>query len=181
MLQADWAGELSLELPPGPIVELCSGVGHIGQAAAVLSGRDLVQVDVEHRACALAEANATRNGIRQRVEVRCGDIGTGLRAGERFPLVLADPPYLTSDEVGGWPDDPQVAIDGGDDGLDLQRRCITAAAAHVLPEGVVLLQARGRAQIAELQAHIRSSGLECVEIRDHDERRAVARLRLRPE
>ena len=62
LLQASWAAELAVGAPAGPILELCSGAGHIGQAAAVLSGRGLVQVDVDPHACALAEANAAAIG-----------------------------------------------------------------------------------------------------------------------
>jgi len=47
------------------------------------------------------------------VEVRCADLGSAVAEGERFPLVLADPPYVPSGEAGDFPDDPEVAIDGG--------------------------------------------------------------------
>lgn len=94
LLQASWAAELAPDLPPGPILELCSGAGHIGQAAAVLTGRGVVQVDADPHACALAVVNAEANASAGRVEVRCGELGTAVRADERFPLVLLDPPYL---------------------------------------------------------------------------------------
>lgn len=177
LLQSEWAAELAVGAPAGPLLELCSGAGHIGQAAAVLSGRDLVQVDVDPHACDLARANARRNGIGPKVEVRCGDLGAAVRADERFALVLADPPYVERDEVDNWPDDPTHAIDGGDDGIELQRRCIAVAAAHLVEDGVVLLQAQGRAQIDALADDLRAHGLRCVEVRAVDEQRAVAQLR----
>lgn len=177
LLQSEWAAELAPELRAGPILELCSGAGHIGQAAAVLSGRDLVQVDVDPHACALARANARNNGIEPEVDVRCGDLGEAVRADERFALVLADPPYLESEEVENWPEDPSLAVDGGEGGLELQRRCLAVAAAHLLEDGVVLLQAQGRAQIDALAGDLRRHGLRCVEVRAVDEQRAVAHLR----
>ena len=176
VLQATWAAELSPGLPSGPILELCSGAGHIGQAAVVLTGRALVQVDVDPHACALAEANAAANGLTE-VRVRCGEVDAAVGAPERFPLVLADPPYVPEDEVEGWPDDPDHAIDGGPDGLALLRRCLAVAGAQVADGGAVLLQTLGRAQVEQLADDLAASGLEAVEVRAEDERRAVALLR----
>lgn len=179
MLQAEWAAELSPDLPPGAVLELCSGAGHIGQATAVLTGRDLVQVDVDPHACRLARANAAANVGTVEVEVRCGDLAASTHPDERFPVVLADPPYLRRDEVEAWPQDPTHAIDGGHDGLDLPRRCLAVAGAHVAPGGVVLLQALGRAQVEDLADDVAAAGLELVDVRAEDERRAVALLRPR--
>ena len=179
LLQATWAAELSADLPPGPLLELCSGAGHIGQAAALLAGRDLVQVDLDPHACELARANAAANvtPAGHTVDVRCGDLGAALGEEDRFALVLADPPYLPRDEVEAWPSDPTLAIDGGPDGLDLPRRCLFASARSVHPDGAVLLQALGSDQIELLAADIEAAGLSLDEVRSEDERRAVALLR----
>jgi methylase of polypeptide subunit release factors len=177
MLQASWAAELSPDLPHGPVLELCSGAGHIGQAAAALTGRSIVQVDVDPHACETAEANAAANLPGGRVEVRCGDLDAVLGADERFSLVLADPPYLPRDEVDDWPDDPDHAIDGGDDGLELLRRCLTVAGLHVAPGGAVLLQTLGREQVESVGAELEAAGLQLVDVRTEDERRAIALLR----
>jgi len=177
LLQAQWVAEIEASLPTGAIAELCSGAGHIGQAAASLSGRALVQVDVDPHACGLARGNAERNRLAERVEVRCGDLSDALRAEERFAAVLADPPYLPSSEVGAWPDDPLLAIDGGDDGLELLRRCIEVARRHLSPGGVVLLQTAGRRQLDALTPEISTAGLGCVEVREVDDDRAVGLLR----
>lgn len=179
LLQSRWVAELEPSLPDGAIAELCSGAGHIGQAAASLSGRSIVQVDVDPHACDLAAANAERNNLAGRVEVRCGDLGKALRSGERFAAVLADPPYLPSSEVGVWPDDPLLAIDGGDDGLELLRRCIAVSQRHLEPGGVVLLQTAGRRQIDALAPDVEAAGLQCHEVREVDDDRAVGLLRAR--
>jgi hypothetical protein len=69
------------------------------------------------------------------------------------------------------------AIDGGHDGLELPRRCLEVAGAHVAPGGVVLLQALGAAQVDELSGAVGAAGLDLVEVRAADPRRAVALLR----
>ncbi|WP_298458912.1 methyltransferase [uncultured Cellulomonas sp.] len=177
VLQASWAAELSAGLPPGRILELCAGAGHIGQAASSLTGRALVQVDVDPHACGVARRNAGRNGLAARVDVRCGDLEVAVGGDDRFAMVLADPPYLPRDEVGDFPEDPVGAIDGGADGLDLLRRCLVVAGAHVADGGAVLLQTRGRDQVHGLLADLDAAGLRLVDVRAHDGRRAVALLR----
>ncbi|WP_182112559.1 MULTISPECIES: methyltransferase [unclassified Actinotalea] len=179
LLQARWAAEVAAGLPPGAILELCSGAGQIGQAAAVLARRDLVQVDVDPHACRLATANARANVTDVSVEVRCGAMESAVGPHERFAVVLADPPYVPREDVDAWPQDPVVAIDGGPDGLDLPRRCLAVAGAHVAPGGVVLLQALGSAQVAALADDIAAAGLEVADVRSQDDRRAVALLRPR--
>jgi methylase of polypeptide subunit release factors len=183
LLQSTWAAALlgaedGAVVDDGPLLELCSGAGHIGQAAVALSGRSIVQVDVDAHACRLARANAEANGLAGRVEARCGDLDDDdLLGDERFPLVLADPPYVPSDEAAALEDDPPHAVDGGSDGLDLARRCLAVAADHLTPGGAVLLQAFGAAQVAALAPAITAAGLAVVEVRSEDERRAVALLR----
>lgn len=177
LLQSHWVEELASSLPDGPLAELCSGAGHIGQAAAAFTGRALVQVDIDPHACDLSRRNADRNQLADRVEVRCSDLTEALRPDERFAAVLADPPYLPSAETGEWPDDPRLAIDGGSEGLDLLRRCVEVAARHVAPDGAVLLQTAGRRQIDALLATIADTGLRCVEIREVDDQRSVGLLR----
>src|SRR4051812_45826169 len=97
--QSEWAAELARTVPDGPMLELASGAGHIGQAAAVLSGRPLVQVDRNPAACAWAERNAATAGIAAAVEVRCGTFADAVGDGETFPLVIADPPYVPTAEI----------------------------------------------------------------------------------
>jgi release factor glutamine methyltransferase len=113
LLQSKWAAELAEAAPPGPVAELCAGVGAIGLAAAVLTGRNLVQVEVDPVAAAYARTNAAAAGLAERVDVRQRPLEHALRPGEHFPLILADPPYLRSEDVERWPADPATAIDGG--------------------------------------------------------------------
>ena len=175
VLQSAWAADLAAVVPDGPILELCSGAGHIGLAAAVRCGRDLVQIDANPVACLYAAANARAAGIARRVDVQCAPL-EHIDFGERtFPIVIADPPYLRSGDVARYSADPRVAIDGGADGLELVRRC-TRTIAHVLhPHGAALLQLRGESQAAELSAELPPT-LRIAEVRSDGPERAVALL-----
>lgn len=177
--QSEWAAELAAAAPPGPLLEVCAGVGHIGLLAAVLADRDLVQIEADPFAAAYARANAVRAGRGQRVEVRTLPLEAALRPAERFWLMLADPPYLPSSAVSRWPDDPPAAIDGGPDGLGLTRACLRLAAAHLHPGGQLLLQVAGPPQDAEVAALLAAApqlGLVRRECRVVDDERAVVRI-----
>jgi methylase of polypeptide subunit release factors len=149
--QSRWAADLAADAPPGPILELCAGAGHIGLAAAVLADRDLVQVEADPVAVRYAEDNAERAGWSRRTEVRTARLETALAPDERFALIVADPPYLRSSDVARWPEDPQAAIDGGADGLDVIRQCIAVATEHLTADGQLLLQVAGPAQDARVR------------------------------
>jgi methylase of polypeptide subunit release factors len=99
-----------------------------------------------------------------------------LAAHELFPLVLADPPYLTSVDAERWPDDPRVAVDGGTDGMVVARGVLGVAAAHLAAGGSVLLQACGARQIRALRPEATRLGLSLAEVREVDEVRAVGRF-----
>ena len=148
--QAGWAAELTDQIPSGPLVELCSGVGHIGLLAAALTGRRAVLVDASAAACGFAAANAAAAGLGSRVEVRHGDLSESLGPAERFPLVLADPPYIPTGDVAKFPEDPFSAIDGGPDGLAVARLCLDVAARHLQPAGLVIVQLRDAEQAIAL-------------------------------
>ena len=94
-----------------------------------------------------------------------------LAADERFVLVIADPPWVTSDKVTTFPEDPVLAIDGGKDGLAVARMCLEVGAAHLRRDGFLVLQVGDEAQARTLAAE--TVGLRLVEVRQ-EERGALA-------
>lgn len=173
--QSRWAVALLDDVPAGPVLELCAGAGHIGLVVAVESGRRLVQVDIDARACELARANGERAGVRP--DVRCGDLDRAVTPDERFALVLADPPYVPSDDVAGLPDDPPDAIHGGPDGLDVARQCVAIAAAHLCPGGAVLVQLGSEAQAELLGREVAEHGLRIAAVRAVGDAGVLVQLR----
>src|SRR3954447_16226096 len=75
----------------GRILELCAGPGYAGIAAARDARATLTTVDVSRRAVWNARVNARFNGVR--VRARRGDLFAAV-AGERFDLIIANPPYV---------------------------------------------------------------------------------------
>ena len=151
VLQSRWAADLLPELPDGPVLELCAGAGHIGLAAVRRSGRRLVCVDRDLVAAAYAVANAEDAGLASRVEVRQSPIADAVGPEERFPLVIADPPWVARADIRHYPEDPVGAIDGGADGLEVARACVELAGGHLVPGGALLLQLGDAEQVDNLR------------------------------
>ena len=175
--QSLWAAELARSAPEGRILELCSGAGHIGLLAVLLSARPLVCVDASSVACDYARANAAAAGIADRVEVREGRLEEAVRDDERFPVVIADPPWVPAAETGRFPEDPLTAIDGGGDGLDVARAVLAVIDRHLAPGGSAVLQLGTTAQVDVLKAEpcLAEGRLTVVEVRE-EERGVLARL-----
>jgi methylase of polypeptide subunit release factors len=159
LAQSRWAAELMRDAPDGPVLELFAGVGHIGLAAVAGSERELVMVDLNPVAVELARQNVAAAGMASRVTVREGRIDQVLAPDERFAVVVADPPWVPSAGIGEFPDDPAIAIDGGDDGLDLARTCCDVVARHLAPGGTAILQIGTADQADILEQHLRATGL----------------------
>ena len=134
--QSLWAWELLGDLPAGAVLELCSGAGHIGLLATAGTGRRLVCVDTNPRAADYARLNAQEAGVT--IETRVGRARDVISPTERFPMIIADPPWVSSQSTPLFPTDPLHAIDGGADGLAVVRECVAAISAHL--NGVALLQ-----------------------------------------
>jgi len=162
--QARWAADLATRLPPGPVLELCCGAGQIGLAAVAGTDRSLVCVDLDPTAVEFTAKNAESAGLGRRTEVRRGRFEEVLRPDERFPLVIADPPWVESSETRRFPEDPLLAIDGGSDGLTVARACLETIADHLMPDGEALLQLGSVDQVAAAMS-VGPGMVRCLEVR----------------
>ncbi|WP_235735502.1 methyltransferase [Nocardioides alcanivorans] len=176
--QSAWAADLAHDVPPGPLLELCSGAGHIGLLAVETSGRNGVLVDIDPVACDFARANAAVAGLADLVEVRERPVDDCLAVGERFALVIADPPWVPASQTGRFPEDPLLAIDGGGDGLDLARDCVTTIDRCLHPQGAAVLQLGTVGQVDDLGEWMAGRlDLATTEVRMFGDRGVLAVLR----
>ena len=169
LAQSEWAEELMVTAPGGAVLELCAGAGHIGLAAVAPTGRRLVCVDSSAVACDFARANAYSAQMADRVEVRQAPLESALAPDERFPVVIADPPWVPRAQTGDFPEDPLTAIDGGSDGLDVARACLVVIAGHLSDGGSAILQLGTTAQAEALLAEpcFIDGTLAMTEVRQH--------------
>ena len=136
--------ELALErVRTGRAVDLGTGTGCLALALA-LEGRfeAVVAVDSSAEALALARENAVLTGAGIRL-IR-SDLGTALR-GERFDLLVANPPYLTDAEydaldpsVKAW--EPRSALAAGADGLEVTGRILEEGRRLLNPGGWLVME-----------------------------------------
>jgi release factor glutamine methyltransferase len=112
--------------PGAVVVDLCCGSGAVGVAvAAAVPGIELHAADVDPAAVRCARRNVTAFGG----QVHEGDLDAPLPAAlrGRVDVLVANAPYVPTGAVGLMPPEarlpePRVALDGGADGLDVQRR-----------------------------------------------------------
>ncbi|HEU5480044.1 MAG TPA: peptide chain release factor N(5)-glutamine methyltransferase [Candidatus Tumulicola sp.] len=111
--------------------------------AAELPQADVCGTDRCAGALEVAAANARRLGVARRCALYAGDLAAPV-AGRRFDAVLANLPYVPSNEIDAAAPlrfEPRGALDGGPDGLDAYRRFVPAAPALLKPGGLLLLEA----------------------------------------
>ena len=127
------------------VLDLCTGTGCVAVTIALERPRSrLVATDVSAEAGAVARANAQALGAADRVEVRTGDLFAPLQGEAPFDVVVANPPYVQRGELATLQREvrrePVLALDGGEDGLDVVRRIVTGAQGWLVPEGLLALE-----------------------------------------
>ena len=118
--------ERAIALKPKRVLDLGTGSGAIAAALAVaLPHAEIVATDVSAAALGIAKQN-----LPARVVLRRGPDFEPVK-GEKFDLVVSNPPYIPSGEIDGLQPEvtkePRVALDGGRDGLDIVRRILRGA------------------------------------------------------
>jgi release factor glutamine methyltransferase len=165
--QSAWASAQLRSAPDGPVLELCAGVGHIGLLAMTGQSRPLVLVDSSQVACDHAAANVERARVAGPVEIRCGRMEDQIRDDERFALIIADPPWVRSEDTDDHADDPVHAIDGGADGLDLIRTCVELIGRHLADQGSAVLQLGSVDQVAAVSDQLTDHSDLALRIAEH--------------
>ncbi len=112
------------------ILEIGTGSGAISIALAKgLPMARVVATDLSAKALSVAEENALQNGVREQIHFLQGDLFQPLQKGEKFELVIANPPYIPREQFPSlMPEvrdfEPRIALDGGVNGLDFFRRAL---------------------------------------------------------
>jgi release factor glutamine methyltransferase len=133
----------------GPsIVELCTGSGAVAIALATeIPAARILATDVSWRALRVARANALAHAVADRVAFLRGNLWQAVNGHApegSVDLVVANPPYIPTRDVAGlmpeiqW--EPRLALDGGADGLRVERDIIVTSPGRIRPGGFLLLE-----------------------------------------
>jgi release factor glutamine methyltransferase len=134
------------------VVDVCCGSGAVGVAVtAAVTGVDLHAIDIDPAAARCARQNVAAVGGHVHVGDRFGPLPETLRG--RIGVVVANAPYVPTAELAFLPaearlHEPPVALDGGADGLAVQRAIVRDAPSWLAPGGHLLVETSERAATA---------------------------------
>jgi ribosomal protein L3 glutamine methyltransferase len=135
----------------GRALDLCTGGGSLAVLAARVFPNAMIDAaDVSPDALAVARRNVEEHGLTDRIRLVEGDLFAPLE-GERYDLILTNPPYVEAAAAAAFPPEyaaePRLAHVGGEDGLDIVRRIVREARAHLTPGGALVCEiGQGRAR-----------------------------------
>ena len=141
-LLVEQAIEKAKNYPNPVIVDICTGSG----ASAVILAKNLPHaqiyaVDISKAALKVTERNCRKHQVEERVTLVRGDLLES--SPEQVDIIVANLPYVLTGEVSkvntaGF--EPDLALDGGADGLDAIRRLCRQAKDILQPGGCLLLE-----------------------------------------
>jgi release factor glutamine methyltransferase len=157
------------EHPCRRVVDVGTGSGCL--AVAIAHSRphlDVYAIDLSAEALAVARRNAARHGVDDRIVFLQGDLLAPLT--ERADLIVANPPYVPNRDAGHMSPEvvshePHVALFGGPGGLEIARRLLTQAPAHLAAGGRLIVEF-GFGQEPELTELAEEAGWQVIRVRE---------------
>jgi release factor glutamine methyltransferase len=152
---------------PREIVDVGTGSGCIAIALArELPSAHITATDISIGALDVARRNAERHGVAQRIRLVNADLVDDVAPAD---LIVSNPPYIPAGDAASLQPEvaqhePAAALFGGPgDGLELVRRLLASAAAHLADEGRLMIEF-GFGQEAPLREAARDAGWQVVRI-----------------
>ena len=145
------------------ILDLCTGSGCILLSLLNYSnGSTGVGTDLSEGAIDVAKENALKLGLSERCDWKAGDLFEAVDPGEKFDIIVSNPPYIRSETIGELAPEvrihePRMALDGGDDGLYFYKRIIPEAADYLRTGGMLFLEI-GYDQAEQVSALMKDAG-----------------------
>ncbi len=153
----------------GAVLELCTGSGCLAiLAAGAFPNADIDAVDLSAGALEVAEINRRDYGLDARSALHHGDLYAPLPAARRddadarYDVILTNPPYVNAASMAALPPEyrhePEMALAGGEDGMDIVRRIVRDARRWLKDDGVLVVE------IGNERAHVEAAfgGLDLI-------------------
>ncbi len=132
------------------VLDLCTGSGCIGIAAALHSPWIEVDlVDISQDALQVANKNIKKHQLIDQVRAIHSDLFSALQ-GERYDIIISNPPYVNLDEMNGLADEyqaePRLGLVAEEHGLLIVNKILSEAAQHLNPHGVLIVEVGSSAE-----------------------------------
>lgn len=125
------------------ILDLCTGSGAIGiSIAKYVASSNVVLADISKEALQVAKKNAKQNGVEKQITLIQSNLFEKIQT--TFDIIVSNPPYIRSKVIKTLQKEvqqqPQIALDGGEDGLFFYRDIIKKAKQYLKPNGYLCLE-----------------------------------------
>ena len=146
-----WLGEK----PVARILDLCTGSGCIGIAAATVFEEAAVDLsDISPEALEVAAVNIDYHEVGDRVRTVRSDVFEGLEG--RYDVILTNPPYVDAEDIADMPaeyrHEPELGLAAGGDGLEIAHRILAGAGDYLNPGGLLIVEV-GNSWVALQEAY----------------------------
>lgn len=126
------------------VLELCTGSGCLAiMLADAFPNAQVDAVDLSTDALDVAKKNVADYELQDRITLHHSDLYEQLPK-KKYDLIVTNPPYVNSASMAQLPAEyqaePQMALAGGDDGMDLVRRIVAGAKDRLTPNGVLVVE-----------------------------------------
>jgi ribosomal protein L3 glutamine methyltransferase len=135
------------------ILDLCTGSGCLPiMLADAFSNAAVDAVDISADALAVARRNVDDYALQDRITLIESDLYANV-PDKKYDLIVSNPPYVNSDSMSRLPEEyrrePQIALAGGSDGMDLVRKIVAGAAQLLTNSGLLLVEVGHEREHAE--------------------------------
>jgi release factor glutamine methyltransferase len=128
------------------VLDVGTGSGCIPIASTIQNSKlNFTAIDISEQALEVAQENAVRHEVTDRVTFLQSDLLAVLPSEQKFDCIVSNPPYITSQEMEELPRtvseyEPRIALEGGPKGSEIIEQLINESAKHLEPNGHLLIE-----------------------------------------
>lgn len=136
------------------ILDICTGSGCLAiMLASAFKHADIVASDISPEALAVAQRNIADYDLSGRIDLVRSDVMAHLPQNVVYDIIVSNPPYVTSDSIKKLPreycHEPQIALKGGDSGMDIVQNIVANAKRFLKPDGILIVEVGHNREYAE--------------------------------